>query len=140
MAARKTACGAETKAGGKCRNSRAPDSKRCRVHKEKEGTVLQLVTGGKSTEAERPNQTMGANEAALTETLGALGDVADADRARYQMLRSLAKAVDETPGKAALWKEYREALNDFKKDAADAADSSLERAIEALRGASKVGN
>lgn len=126
---RKKTCGAQTKNGKRCRNRPG-----CRIH-QKEGKVLKLVAGGKS-EAESPvTEEMGPNEAALVKTLAAMGEADDLEGARYQMLRSLAKAVDAAPTKAALWKEYREALNDFKKDAADAADKNLERAFEALRGA-----
>lgn len=126
---RRKTCGASTKTGKKCRNGPG-----CGVHQK--GKVLTLVTGGSSPATDPPiNDEMGANEKALVTTLHALGEETAADGARYQMLRSLAKAVDGAPTKAALWKEYREALNDFKKDAADAADKSLERALEALRSA-----
>lgn len=89
--------------------------------------------------AEKP----GPNEAAITKTLEAMGKPAPSEEARFQMLRSLARAVDAAPFKAALWTEYREALSDLKNDLADG-DKSLDEAVEALRvaarSAAKVGD
>lgn len=82
---------------------------------------------------------MGPNETALVETLRSLGEATAADAALWQMLRSLARAVDTAPAKAAIWKEYREALTHFLKETDDA-DDSLEKATEALRSASEVGH
>ena len=81
----------------------------------------------------------GPNEKALHKTLAALGHPMDSDAARYQLLRSLAAAVDLRPDRAGLWSEYREALADLTKDTNDA-DRSLDEAREALDRAAKVGN
>lgn len=100
-----------------------------------------MVPGGK-TELESKDESKdkpGPNEQALEATLQVMGREEDVDAARFQMLRSLAKAVDCDPTKAALWKEYREALTDLMRDADDA-DKGLEEALDALRSASEMGN
>jgi len=95
----------------------------------------------KKTSPEEPEK--GPNEVAIEKTLEAMGQPAPADAARFQMLRSLARAVDSAPFKAALWTEYREALSDLKTDLQDG-DKGLEEAVaalkEAARGAPSVGN
>lgn len=48
----------------------------------------------------------------LERTIAAL-DLSEADSALVAACRSLAAAVDEDPGKASLWREYREALSDL---------------------------
>ena len=42
------------------------------------------------------------------------------DTAQVQMLRSMAKALDDDPSNAALWRQYREALKGLMSDDADA--------------------
>lgn len=125
MASEEPRCQAETKAGQPCRNRPAKGTDRCRAH-------------ALSQDLSEPTD-MGPNEAALSRTLGSFGQMEDADAARWQMLRSLARAVDTAPTRAALWTEYREALSDLMKEARDA-DSSLEQALEALRSAASVGD
>jgi hypothetical protein len=68
-----------------------------------------------------------------------LGREEDVDAAQRQMLRSLAKAVDDAPTKAALWEQYREALADLKRDI-DNGDEDLRAAVEALRSVTPVGD
>lgn len=141
-------CKGRTKAGKRCRNKPADGSGRCRIH-QKGAQVLSLVAGGKATgraTTEKPGRAAtddahvpGPNEQALVRTLTAMGREEDADAARFQMLRSLAIAVDLQPTRAALWKEYREAINDLMKEAGDA-DDKLTKAVEALRAASEVGD
>ena len=116
-------CKAKTKAWKRCRNRSVPGPDWCCRH----------------APAQEDETKMGPNERALVKTLDAMGQEEDTDAARWQMLRSLAKAVDLAPTRAALWAEYREALSELKKDAADA-DSSLDVAIEALRSASALGH
>lgn len=75
----------------------------------------------------------GPNRRALDRTLRGM----DLPRAVVQMLRSLADAVDAEPKKAALWREYREALREalVQKEEADAAATLAE-----LRSVPAVGN
>lgn len=116
-------CQGLTKAGKPCRNRPTPGTDRCKRHAEV---------------AEEPDN-RGPNERALMTTLAAFGHPEDADAARWQMLRSLAAGVDAAPTRAALWAEYREALSELMKDAANA-DRSLEDAVAALSRASEVGD
>lgn len=60
--------------------------------------------------SETPGQEPTSNVEALEQTLAALDLNEDRESARVQALRSLADAVDNDPGKAALWQQYREAL------------------------------
>lgn len=111
-------CKGITNAGKRCRSRPAPGSEWCRRH----GTKSETET----------EELLGPNESALVRTLSTLGPESDGDAARYQLLRSLARAVDTAPTRAALWAEYREALNDLKRDMEDG-DEGLEKAVEALR-------
>lgn len=52
------------------------------------------------------------NTSELERTISAL-TLTDADAALVAACRSLAAAVDDDPGKASLWREYREALSDL---------------------------
>jgi hypothetical protein len=109
-------CTGLTKAGTQCRRKAAPNTDRCRSH---------FADGPES-------ETLGANERAVLRTLRSLGRTEDEHAAQFQMLRSLAAAVDATPTRAALWNAYREALSDLEKDL-PAGDNDLEKAKDALR-------
>jgi hypothetical protein len=71
---------------------------------------------------------MGPNLKALRQTLRGR----DLPPATRQMLLSLAAAVDEEPGKASLWREYREALREVLGAEPDDGARSI---IEEIRGA-----
>lgn len=131
-----TKCKGRTKAKKRCRNKAIGDSERCGLH-QKRAKVLQLVPPPTSpTSNESKEHEPGPNERALVRTLSAMGHESDLDAARFQMLRSLAVAVDLSPTTASLWKEYREAIADLMKDADDANDS-LKRALDALKEATE---
>jgi hypothetical protein len=110
-------CAALTKAGTQCKNNAVPDGDCCWRH------------FGASEES-----LPGPNEKAALRTLQALGVTEDRDAARFQMIRSLAAALDATPTRASLWTAYREALADLAKDDGHG-DQSLKEAAEALRSA-----
>jgi hypothetical protein len=59
-----------------------------------------------------------------------LGRLERIDAAAVQMLRSMARALDQDPGRAALWREYREALRELT--AHDDADGSFDEAVAGL--------
>lgn len=82
------------------------------------------------------------NAAALELTLSAMancGRIEDIDAAAVQALRSMAATLDEDPTKAALWREYLNALAEVRR-ANDDADSGLADALAAIRGAAPVGD
>lgn len=82
------------------------------------------------------------NVAAVERTIEALheaGRIEPVDAARIQLLRSLAKAVDEDPLNGSLWRQYFAALDSLMK-ADDAADDGLAAAVAALRGAAPLGD
>lgn len=122
-------CAARTKSGDPCRNRVFELSDLCRVHLKQRTAALESDLGGIT----QP----GPNERSILQTLEVFGPEEAIDAARYQMLRSLARAVDANPDKASLWSEYREALSELMKDANDA-DSSLDEAFQALRSAPEV--
>jgi hypothetical protein len=72
----------------------------------------------------------GPNRAALERTLRQLDGMPEVS---VQMLRSLADAVDVEPTRAALWREYREALREVLADRER--DEGLEELLGELRGA-----
>lgn len=83
-----------------------------------------------------------ANVAAIEKTIGALeaaGRIEPVDAARVQLLRSLAKAVDDDPLNGSLWRQYHAALDDLMK-ADDDADDALAAAVAAIRGSTQVGD
>jgi hypothetical protein len=82
------------------------------------------------------------NAAALEKTLDSMytaGLLEGVDAAHVQMLRSLAAACDTQPGKAALWREYREALGEVRA-AGDDADDDLSGLLTQIGGAASVGD
>ena len=82
------------------------------------------------------------NAAALEKTLAVMtstGRIEDIDAAAVQALRSMAAALDKDPTKAALWREYLDALAEVRR-ANDDADSGLADALEEIRSAAKVGD
>jgi hypothetical protein len=87
----------------------------------------------RAREARREDSALGMDTAARLEvTLAALdgvGRLEDVDAAHVQMLRSIARALDADPGNAALWRQYREALEELTSDGSD---SSLDDEIEDL--------
>jgi hypothetical protein len=87
----------------------------------------------RSREARKDDAALSADNAARLEvTLGALkelGRLENVDAARVQMLRSIARALDADPGNAALWRQYREALEELT---ADDSSGSLDDEIEDL--------
>ncbi len=80
-----------------------------------------------------PSRRRTSNRRALEETLAHL----DVEPAVAQMLRSLAEAVDADPRKAALWREYREALMRALEDDGDT-DDEFAGFVAALRGDTQV--
>lgn len=59
---------------------------------------------------------MGDNASELGKTIAQLrrmGRVEPVDAARLQMLRTIARALDADPHNAALWRQYREGLNEL---------------------------
>jgi len=67
----------------------------------------------------------GANAAAVEVTITALengGRLTDEDAALVAMVRNLATAVDQAPGMAALWKEFRAAIATLTEVGADDID------------------
>lgn len=125
-------CRARTKARKRCKNRAVADN-RCRRHAPT-GRAPKSVA---PDTAEREDDLRGPNEQALAKTLGALGPTQDIDAARVEMLRSLARTVDQMPGRASLWTAYSDALKELTDDDGD---SALEQAFEALRRAAEVGN
>jgi hypothetical protein len=80
------------------------------------------------------------NADALAETfsqLEALGRFEPVDEAHKQALRSMAGALDNDPTNAALWRQYREALNEVLR-ADDNADRDLAAALAEIRGGTTV--
>lgn len=77
---------------------------------------------------------MGNNLSELGKTIAQLRDLGRVERidsARLQAVRSMARALDENPQNAALWRQYREALKELTAD--DSSDS-IDDAIEELLG------
>jgi hypothetical protein len=58
-----------------------------------------------------------------------LGRIERVDAAAVQALRSMAFALDEDPSRAALWRQYREALRELT---ADDSDRSVSEALAEL--------
>lgn len=73
------------------------------------------------------------------ECLTATRKVEDVDAAAVQALRSMAAALDEDPTKAALWREYRDALSEVRR-ADDDADAGLADALKEIGSASPMGD
>jgi hypothetical protein len=48
-----------------------------------------------------------------------LGRIEKLDAAAVQAVRSMARALDEDPSRAALWRQYREALRELTADDTD---------------------
>jgi hypothetical protein len=70
---------------------------------------------------------------ATLEALRALGRLESVDDALVALCRSTADAVDSSPGRATLIKEYRECLVLLREVGPDAGDSDIERLFAALR-------
>ena len=67
----------------------------------------------------------GRNERAVTATLKELktnGSLGLVPKALVELVRSLASAVDEEPGNAALFREYRASLDDLREAASASVD------------------
>jgi hypothetical protein len=82
------------------------------------------------------------NLQALEKTLACLQDlgrIEDVDSAQLQALRSMAAALDADPTKAALWREYLDALSEVRR-ADDDANSGLADALAKVRSAAPMGN
>lgn len=82
------------------------------------------------------------NAQALEETLSILSNtkrIEDVDAAAVQALRSMAWALDEDPSKAALWREYLNALAEVRR-ADDDADGGLNDALAQIRSAAALGD
>jgi hypothetical protein len=58
-----------------------------------------------------------------------LGRVENIDAAAVQAVRSMARALDDDPSNAALWRQYREALKELT---ADDDHGSVDEALDAL--------
>lgn len=77
---------------------------------------------------------MGDNASELGKTLAYLremGRLERVDSARVQALRTIARALDEQPHNAALWREYRSALKEL---VADDSSGSVDDALKNLFG------
>ena len=87
-------------------------------------------------------ETVAPNTAATEQTLKELdriGRFEDIDRANIQLLRSLARSVDDEPYNAALWRQYREALEDMLRADEDA-DDDLAAALAEISSGTSVGD
>lgn len=83
-----------------------------------------------------------SNVDALEQTLAELdrmGRFETIDAARVHMLRGMAAALDLFVDNAALWRQYREALDDLLRDD-DSADDDLVKALAEIRGGTTMGN
>lgn len=84
---------------------------------------------------------MSTNVEALEETLQCLAGtrrIEAADAAQVQALRSMAAALDADPSKAALWREYLDALAEVRRTDDDA--GKLDELIAEIGGAAPVGD
>jgi len=82
------------------------------------------------------------NAQALEKTLVCLEStrkVEEVDAAAVQALRSMAAALDEDPTKAALWREYLDALAEVRR-ADDDADAGLANALKEIGSAAPMGD
>jgi hypothetical protein len=82
------------------------------------------------------------NVQALEKTLACLEatrKVEEVDAAAVQALRSMAAALDADPTKAALWREYLDALAEVRR-ADDDADSGLANALKEIGSAAPMGD
>lgn len=85
---------------------------------------------------------MSKNVHALEQTLKCLKDagrIEDVDSAALQALRSMAAALDEDPSKAALWREYLNALAEVRR-ANDDAGSGLDALLKEIGSTAPVGD
>lgn len=77
---------------------------------------------------------MGSNASELGKTLKHLqemGRLEKVDAARVQMVRTMARALDDNPQNAALWRQYREALQQLTRGESD---GGLDDALAGLFG------
>lgn len=82
------------------------------------------------------------NLEAVERTIGELrrlGRLEEIDTARVELLRSLARALDDEPHSPGLYREYRSALSEVL-EADDDVDDSLEAELAKIRGATSVGD
>lgn len=82
------------------------------------------------------------NAEALETTLSALRDMGrinPVDAAQVQMLRSMAASLDRDPSNAALWRLYRDSLEELVR-ADDRSDDSLDRALQEIQREASVGD
>lgn len=82
------------------------------------------------------------NIAALEKTLSAMancGRIEDVDAAAVQALKSMAEALDDDPSKAALWREYLNALAEVRR-ADDDADARLNKLLQEIGSSAPVGD
>ena len=77
-----------------------------------------------------------AAERFLTE-LRRLGRLETIDVARVQTIRGIADSLDDDSSNAALWKVYREAVDDFMRQD-DNANDALSKALAAINSAAPV--
>lgn len=71
------------------------------------------------------------------------GTLAEVPEALVELCRSLARAVDSEPGNAALFREYRQALDDLRDAASAAPDDDAAEfriSIQTPRGRASVGD
>lgn len=98
--------------------------------------------GGLSAHRRKHGASDRANVVAIEKTIAALeelGRIEPVDAARVQLLRSLAKAVDDDPLNGSLWRHYHSAIDDLMK-ADDDADDALAAAVAEIRGSTQVGD
>lgn len=87
---------------------------------------------------------MASNLRAVNKTIKALGDdgtLSQVPDALVELCRSLARAVDAEPGNAALFREYRAALDDLRETASAAPDDDAAEflvSIQTPRGRTKM--
>lgn len=80
-----------------------------------------------------PAEKLGANAAAMEQTLGELkrmGRLEKVDAAKVQALRSMAEALDLNPFNSQMWKEYREAIGGLVAD--DSGSDSIDELLDDL--------
>lgn len=90
-----------------------------------------------------PDAPAGENAKALETTLAALKEsdrIKPVDAANVQLLRSMARALDQGPANAALWRLYREALAELLGAEESGRDGGVFAAIQAIQSAAEVGD
>lgn len=106
------------------------------------GFLAKSAAGLAAHRRQKHPETGGPNRRAVERMLVALrfdGRLSSDDAAREQLVRSLADELDRGEANAALWKVYREAINDMTRQD-DAPSSSFEQTLAQIRSAASLGD